>query len=259
MLSIRPSYVKPWIWDKIIREMRYESSQVPKFDCVLFVNEEDSRDYRGVMPGAETDWVPSGIDGLAFCPSEEVPRSHGMIVMTGNMYHKPNVDAVDYFCKEIFPLVCKEVGTASLWLVGARPAAAVRKWARNSRIRVTGFVPDLRTYLRQAVVSVSPIRLRIGTQTKILEALACGTPVVTSSAGNHGIHGISGEHLYVADDPSEFANRVVSLLRGERWSELSQNGRRFVLENFTWEKSTARLEDIIERCAARKPAALLWR
>src|SRR5438034_898194 len=81
-------------------------------------------------------------------------------------------------------------------------------------------------------------------QTKVLEALACGTPVVTTSAGNNGIRGVSGEHLYVADDPASFAANVVSLLRGEQWSKLAEQGRQLVLDNFTWEMSARRLEQI---------------
>jgi len=76
--------------------------------------------------------------------------------------------------------------------------------------------------------------------------LACGVPVVTSSAGNHGIGATSGEHLYVADDPAEFADKIVALLKGEKWSELSQSGRRFVENNFTWAKSALKLEQILE-------------
>ena len=167
--------------------------------------------------------------------------------MTGNMYHPPNVDAVEFFCIDIFPLICQRDPSANLWLVGANPVATVRKWARDPRIKVTGFVPGVRTYLREAMVSVCPVRLRIGAQTKILEALACGTPVVTTSAGNYGIGAVAGQHLYVADDPREFADRVVSLLSAEEWNELSQNGQRFVRDNFSWENSSAKLEQIVER------------
>jgi polysaccharide biosynthesis protein PslH len=247
MLPLYPWYTKPLVWDRIARRQRYEKHRAGRFDCVVFVNEQDSRDYRNILPDADLDWVPSGIDVDAFRSAEEVARCRGMIVMTGNMFHRPNVDAVEYFCREVFPLICKRVQTATLWLVGARPVSAVRKWAKNSRIRITGFVPDISLYLSQAEVSVCPVRLRIGTQTKILEALACGTPVVTSSAGNHGIGAVSGEHLYVADDPADFADKVAGLLSGERWSELSQNGRRFVAQNFSWEKSTAKLEQVLGR------------
>jgi len=242
-----PWYSRPLVWSWIDRLKEYERRQASRFDRVILVNREDSREYKNIVGNARSDWVPSGIDADVFCPSDEIPRRDGMIVITGNMYHTPNVDAVEFFCRDVFPLVCKRVPSATLWLVGARPVRRIRKWTRDSRIRVTGFVPDIRPYLQQAMVSACPVRLRIGTQTKILEALACGTPVVTSSAGNHGIGATSGEHLYVADDPIEFADRIVVLLRGERWTELSQKGRRFVEDNFTWEKSVEKLEQILEQ------------
>jgi len=240
---------------RIAHLKRYELRHAPRFDRVLLLNESDVLDYRSLLPGAKLDWVPHGIDVDAFCPSAVVPRREGMIVITGNMYHPPNVDGIDYFCREIFPLIRRRVPSASLWLVGARPAAAVRKWAKDPQIKVTGFVPDIRPYLRQAMVSICPVRLKIGTQTKILEALACGTPVVTTSAGNNGVAAISGEQLYVADTPDKLAERVVELLNGNRWEALSQNGRRFVIENFTWEKSVTKLEkilsEVLEASAAR--------
>lgn len=247
MLPMYPWYSRPLVWSWIDRLKEYERRQASRFDRVILVNREDSREYKNIVGNARSDWVPSGIDADVFCPSDEIPRRDGMIVITGNMYHTPNVDAVEFFCRDVFPLVCKRVPSATLWLVGARPVRRIRKWTRDSRIRVTGFVPDIRPYLQQAMVSACPVRLRIGTQTKILEALACGTPVVTSSAGNHGIGATSGEHLYVADDPIEFADRIVVLLRGERWTELSQKGRRFVEDNFTWEKSVEKLEQILEQ------------
>jgi glycosyltransferase involved in cell wall biosynthesis len=247
MLSISPWYSRPWTWIRINRLKHWEKSQASLFDRVTVVNREDSREYGSIIGGARLDWVPSGIDADAFRPSPETPRRDGMIVITGNMFHPPNIDAVEFFCEEVFPLICKQVPSATLWLVGDRPARRVRKWATDSRIKITGFVPDIRPYLQQAMVSACPVRLRIGTQTKILEALACGTPVVTSSAGNHGIGGVSGEHLYVADAPEEFAHNIATLLRGERWSELSENGRRFVEDNFTWEKSAMKLEQVLEQ------------
>jgi glycosyltransferase involved in cell wall biosynthesis len=247
MLPFCPWYARPLSWGKIARGRTYEKNQIPRFDCVTFVNKQDCSDYGDLVKGARLDWVPSGIDTSAFCPDRNISRRDGMIIMTGNMFHPPNVDAVEYFCRKVFPLICRRVRNATLWLVGDKPVTAVRKWGKNSQIRVTGFVPDTRTYLRHAVVSVCPVRLRIGTQTKILEALACGTPVVTSTAGNHGIGGVSGEHLYVADDPHEFAEDVIALLNRQRWDEFSENGRRFVIDNFTWGRSVVKLEQILER------------
>jgi glycosyltransferase involved in cell wall biosynthesis len=247
MLPFSPWYARPLSWGKIARGRRYERNQILRFDCVTFVNKQDCSDYGSPVNGARLDWVSSGIDTSAFCPDRNIPRRDGMIIMTGNMYHKPNVDAVEYFCSKVFPLIWRRVKNATLWLVGDKPVKSVLKWGENPQIKVTGFVPDTRTYLRQAVVSVCPVRLRIGTQTKILEAMASGTPVVTTSAGNHGIGGVSGEHLYVADDTQQFAEDVIALLNRERWDEFSENGRRFVIDNFTWEKSAGKLEQILER------------
>ena len=81
--------------------------------------------------------------------------------------------------------------------------------------------------------------------------MGSGTPVVTTSAGNHGVGAVSGRHLYVADHSDQFAQRVVALLNGEEWTTLSENGRKFVVENFAWQKSAARLEAILKEAAQR--------
>jgi glycosyltransferase involved in cell wall biosynthesis len=257
MLSMYSWYERPLVSNWIARLKRYERHHAARFDRVILVNREDSLDYMKILDIARLDWVPSGIDVDAFCPSYEVARQEGMIVITGNMFHTPNVDGVEYFCSEIFPLICERVPSANLWLVGAGPVSRIKKWARNPRIKITGFVPDIRPYIQKALVSVCPVRLRIGTQTKILEALACGTPVVTFPAGNHGICAVTGEHLYVATDAAEFADRVVSLLRSERWSDISRSGRRFVEDNFTWERSVQKLEQILEQLVATTKPTLV--
>jgi glycosyltransferase involved in cell wall biosynthesis len=253
MLPMYPWYLRPLHrrWGERLKS--YDIKQAPRFSRIIFVNKEDADEYKRIVPEACTDWVPHGIDDEKYSPSPEIARRDGMIVITGNMYHLPNIDAVEFFCRDVFPLVCERAPAANLWLVGARPGERMKKWAKNPRIKVTGSVPDIRPYLQQATVSACPVRLKIGTQTKILEALACATPVVTTSAGNHGICGSSGRDLYVADDPEEFADRVVELLQGNRWNELSQNGRRFVQENFTWSQSGLKLERILERVADAPP------
>ena len=251
-LAVRPWYLRIWARHSIGRLRRYEAQQAAQFDRITCLNEAEYPEYKAIVGPTRVESVPYGVDVDAFCPSPEVPRSEGMIVITGNMFHRPNVDAVEYFCKEVFPLVCKRMPSATLWIVGAKPVRAVTKWSRDPRIRVTGFVPDVRAYLRRAKVSVCPLRASVGTLTKVLESLACGTPIVSTPAGNCGIGATSGRHLYVANDPCSFADRVLSLLAGERWSEFSQNGRSFVVENFSWEKSGARLEQILEDLVATR-------
>jgi polysaccharide biosynthesis protein PslH len=99
--------------------------------------------------------------------------------------------------------------------------------------------------------------LRIGTQTKVLEAMSCATPVVTTSAGNHGVGAVDGTDLHVADDPAQFADCVVRLLQGERWAPMSESARRFVVGHFTWEKSIDRFEGMLQELARARGASAI--
>jgi glycosyltransferase involved in cell wall biosynthesis len=247
VLESATSWYSRFRWrNRMLRLRRYEQRHVSRFNRVLLINQADVDACREVLPDARLDWAPHGIDVDAFRPGDPAARREGMVVITGNMYHPPNIEGVEFFCRNVWPLVRQSAPSASLWLVGAGPTATVKNFSNTDHIKVTGSVADIRDYLTQASVSVCPVRLRIGTQTKILEALACGTPVVTTSAGNNGIGAVSGEHLYVADNAGEMAARVTSLLEGQRWAALSENGRRFVVEEFAWANGTAKFEKILE-------------
>ena len=236
-----------WIfrWFESRRLSSYERRESSRFDRVTLISTEDVQDNRSLIPGAHLACIPYGTDPEWFSPSKEAKRVDPMIVMTGNMYHPPNAAGAIYFCKEIYPLVKKQIPDASFWIVGANPGPEVLQWGQTEGITVTGAVPEIRDYLRMARVSICPISLKIGVQTKVLEAMACGTPVVTTSAGNAGIQAASGNGLYIADSPSDFANRVVSLLKGEHWDEMSCRARRFVLDHFSWVNSVRKMELLI--------------
>ncbi len=225
---------------------RYESKHIHEFDRILLLNAEDALAYRQIFPQGRFDWVPYGIDVNAFQPKPDIQREEGMLVITGSMYHPPNVEAVSFFCREVFQRIRQRVPSAHLWIVGANPTTEVRQWAAVKGITVTGSVPDVRHYLHRALVSVCPVQLKVGTQTKVLEAMACGTPVVTTLAGNNGIAAQSGKELWVADAPDEMAERTISLLHRDNWQAMSASGRKFVVQNFAWEQSASRLEQCIE-------------
>jgi glycosyltransferase involved in cell wall biosynthesis len=163
------------------------------------------------------------------------------------MFHLPNVDGALFFLQDIFPLVVRDYPSTVLWIVGADPDVRIRDAATRfgEHVVITGRVKDMSDYLKRAKVSICPVRLKIGVQTKILEALSWGTPVVTTSAGNSGIGGLAGGELWVEDDPSLFAGRVVELLRGKNWDALSKGGRQLASERFSWENSASELEQHI--------------
>jgi hypothetical protein len=226
---------------------RYEGKHIHEFDRVLLLNADDASDYKQLFPQGKFDWVPYGIDTNVFQPTPHIKREDNSIIISGSMYHPPNVEGVLFFCHEVLPRVHQQIPAAQLWVVGANPTDEVKRLAQQEGITVTGSVPDVRDYLCRARVSICPVKLKVGTQTKVLEAMACGTPVVTTSAGNNGIGATSGQHLWVADEPEHIAAQVVSLLRHKNWDAFSKTGREFVVQHFAWEHSAARLEEIIQQ------------
>lgn len=250
-LNWRPWYVHIALRQEIARLRRYETQHTPRFDRVSLISQADIIDYQALFENVSFAQVSYGIDTDYFQPDATVNRVPGMIVITGNMGYAPNVDAVKYFCRDVFPSILAKEPKAHLWLVGVRPTSEIERLGCSKNITVTGYVNDVRHYLRRAMVSVCPIRLNVGIQTKVLEALATGTPVVTTTAGNRGVGGKSGTDLYVADTPLEIADRVLSVLRGENWNEFSENGRQFVQDHFQWKKSAMQLECVLNTLVNR--------
>jgi glycosyltransferase involved in cell wall biosynthesis len=226
----------------------YETNTLPKMGKVLLLSEADMRDMQEQAGYDNLGFVPYGVDQI--CEHNILSykeRADGMIVFSGNMFHPPNVDGALHFLQNIFPVVLNEYPTAVLWIVGADPDIRVREKALSfgEHVVVTGRVTDVLEYVGRAVVSVCPNRLNTGQQTKILEALSCGTPVVTTSAGNSAILGRSSREMWIEDDSNMFARRVGALLRGEDWHRLSEQGRKLAVECFSWEQSAKALEQHI--------------
>lgn len=233
---------------------RYENRLLARLGRVLVLSPADAAALRRQCAGADVGQVGYGVEAA---PADAVPgrpdREPGTIVLSGNMFHPPNVDAALHFLRDHLPLVLRQVPEARVRLVGADPDPRLRAAAERlgGRVEVTGRVEDVSAHLRRAMVSVCPIRVEIGVQTKVLEAMAWGTPVVTTSAGNAGILARPGEEAFVEDAPAAFAARVAALLRGECWERLSEAGRRLVAARFTWVASGQELERHLKMVAAR--------
>jgi glycosyltransferase involved in cell wall biosynthesis len=252
---IRMQSLSVWsLWQRVARffdgllTRHYERSVLPRLGKVLLLSAADAQDMRLQGKYENLGCVTYGVNKQSVNTIDFADRTGGMIVFSGNMHHLPNVDGILYFLRNVFPLVLHDVPYTTLWIVGSNPDRRIYDVAGSlgEHVVITGKVDDVSEYLRQAVVSICPVRLKVGVQTKILEALTFGTPVVTTSAGNSGIAGRSGEEMWVEDDPRNFAFRVVSLLRGENWSGLSENGRKLVEDRFTWDRSAEELEQHIK-------------
>lgn len=231
--------------------MRYENRILHKMAKVFLLSKADIIDMQKQGAYKNLAYVPYGVAQRDPPEIKNFENREEAIVFSGNMFHPPNIDGGLFLLNEIFPLILREYPSAILWIVGANPDSRIYESAEGfgKQVVITGRVDDVTDFIKRARVSICPVRLKVGVQTKILEALSCGTPVVTTSAGNGGVGGMTGTHLWVEDDARLLAKRVCDLLRGRDWNKISNEGRRLVADHFTWEGSVAQLEHHLETIA----------
>lgn len=190
----------------------YERSALRKFDHVIAVSEHDRQQFLTMDPASSVTVVPTGVDTQKYTPAPPASTDPPRIVFTGSMDWEPNIDAVAYFCSEIFPKIRAEFPQAVFQIVGRNPHPSVRQVA-STFVEVTGTVPSVSKYLNEASVIVVPLRIGGGTRLKIFEAMAVGKAVVSTSIGAEGLDVQSGRDLILADDANSFAEAVCLLLR----------------------------------------------
>ncbi|HEU5050837.1 MAG TPA: glycosyltransferase [Gemmatimonadales bacterium] len=237
-------------WDRM---RRFEAAECRRFDQVVAVSRDDAetleREYglRGVVD------IPTGVDVDYFAPSGTVTQSPRELVFTGSMDWLPNEDGILWFVEEVLPLIHATMPDVSLTVVGRKPPARIAALAeRDSRLRVTGTVPDVRPYLERAAVIVVPLRVGGGTRLKIYEALAMERGLVSTTIGSEGLPIVDGEHALIADRPEAFADAVLRLLGDPAEARrLGTRGAEFVRTHFRWERVA---DDFAERIGAL-PAA----
>lgn len=197
---------------------RYESRIVREFHHVIAVSEHDRQLMQGWVDGSRIEVVPTGVDLEKFSNSgPEVVVPKPLVIFVGAMDWEPNIDAVEYFCEEIWPAVLAKVSDARFRIVGRNPDRRVQRRA-SATVEVTGSVPSVIEHLRDAATVVVPLRIGGGTRLKIYEAMAAGKAVISTSIGAEGLEVSHGHDILLADDPGSFADSIVRLLTdaGER-------------------------------------------
>jgi sugar transferase (PEP-CTERM/EpsH1 system associated) len=231
------------------RLRRAERALLDRVGQGVVVSEAD----RAAMGGDERlAVVPNGVDGAAFA-FEGRPRDNADILFAGNLGYFANADAATWFAREVFPRLRARAPRARLRIVGARPPRAVRALSGLDGVAVAGEVPDMAAHVRAARVAVAPLRAGSGQQSKVLEAMACGTPVVASRLAASGMEAAHEEHLLVADGAEATASAVLRLIEdAPLCARLAANGRRLVEERYTWERSVEGLEAAYRRARRRE-------
>lgn len=241
------------------RLAKYEDEMARVFDHSIVISEEERRIFQKQVSNRAVAVITNGVDLEYFSPRDNVATKipQPIIVFTGAMDYFPNVDAVQYFCHEIFPSVRRGLSGALFYIVGRNPTRQVRELGKQTNVIVTGTVPDVRPYLAQAAVAVTPFRLARGLQNKVLESMAMGVPVVGTSQAFKGIAATAQHSIRIADDARSFAHCVTTVLQADADSgrQAARRARDYVERHHRWEDQGVKLERLLEEVVMAKAEA----
>jgi sugar transferase (PEP-CTERM/EpsH1 system associated) len=223
------------IWN-LLKGQRFQRRVLQYVDVFVSVSEEEADFMQQRVPASAKVWiVPNGVDGTYFQSKSLGMKPGNVILFCGSMDITMNVDAVCYFASAIFPAIRRVVSDAEFWIVGRKPSKKVHQLATFDGVWATGTVEDVRPFYERAKVSVAPFRFGAGTKLKVLESMAMGVPIVSTSTGCQGIKVQSGKEVWVADDARAFAKAVTQLLLDEQSGlEMCEAARRLIEERYDW-------------------------
>jgi polysaccharide biosynthesis protein PslH len=236
-------------WRKLRRE---ELGAYREADGVCVCSVADERRLLDEAPGTRTAVIPNAADVEYYKPRPTDPLPDGRtVVYFGLLSTVPNIDGVIHFVQDIWPRIVGAVPGARCKIIGGRPPPSLLALA-GPQVELTGFVPDLRPHLAAAAAVVVPLRLGGGTRLKIVEAMAMGKAIVSTSLGAEGIEAVPGRDIFIEDEPARFADAVCRLLVEPGLAALiCQSARRLAVERYAWSGAARALEDFYRQILER--------
>jgi polysaccharide biosynthesis protein PslH len=238
-------------WRKLRRE---ELGTYRDADGVYLCSAADERRLLNEAPGVRTAVVPNAADVEYFQPRPTDPPPDGRtMVYFGLLSTVPNIDAVVHFVQDIWPRIVEVCPDARFKIIGGRPPPSLQSLA-GPRIELTGFVSDLRPHLAAAAAVVVPLRLGGGTRLKIVEAMAMGKAIISTTLGAEGIEAVPGRDILVEDQPPAFADAVNRLLaEPDLAGRIGRSARQLAVERYGWSEAAGTLEgfyrQVLEKAA----------
>ncbi|HEX7024151.1 MAG TPA: glycosyltransferase, partial [Gemmatimonadales bacterium] len=236
------------------RMIAFEARECRRFDRVVAVSEEDAAHFERAYGVKDAVAVPTGVDTDYFRPGDPGARTPGSLVFVGSMDWAPNEDAVRFFVAEVLPAIRARVPGATLTVVGRDPGPGIRALADGTAgVTVTGTVPDVRPYLASAAAMVVPLRVGGGTRLKIFEAMAAGTPVISTTIGAEGLPLTPGDHLLIGDSSDQLARAAIRLLQDpEAAARMAAAAAALVRSRFGWDAAARAFATVCESARSRR-------
>jgi polysaccharide biosynthesis protein PslH len=229
--------------------LHFEPEQVRRFHHVIAVSETDRHVMSGMVDPSHISVVPTGVDLGKYRYDPALRPTGSLVVFTGSMDWQPNIDGVEFFCSEIWPLVLQRIPQARFRIVGRDPHPRVKKLASNS-VEVTGTVPSIIDHLSEATAIVVPLRIGGGTRIKIYEGMAMGKATVSTTVGAEGLDVQHGRDILLEDSPAGFAEAIVTLLQDEDVRRRIEAGAAATARKYDWSVITERFVEVLQKTIA---------
>lgn len=256
----RPLLTRPGIALEALKMRFWEPRYWADATVVGAMSPVDARAVKRATPGVPVVLAPNGVDVDYFHIDPAVERDNRTAIYMGDYKYFPNTDAVLYFAREILPRVRAQRGDFQLVLLGKDAPPAIRELHNDPQTAVTvaGLVPDTRPYLQGSAMFVCPLRSGSGTRFKLMEALACGCPVISTTIGAEGLDAVDGRHMLLRDTPDAFAAAILELLDNpQQGAAIGQAGREWVKQHHAWEHSAAQIQRAYDQIIGHEDPTLV--
>lgn len=240
----RNPFSKLFLWLQYLKLFNFEKKQVPRANCCVAVSGKDRDELRKMSPSARVEVVSNGVDVDYFAPGD-IKEEKNTIIFVGGLNWFPNMDGMTYFCEKIYPCIARQIGSFETIIIGKQQNG----FKYSSLVKQVGYVDDIRPYIKKAKVYIVPLRVGGGTRLKILDALAMGKSIVSTSIGCEGLAVEHNKNIMIEDDPEMFASAVVELMKNEQKRiNLGINARQLVKAQYDWKLLGEMMDKIYKNC-----------
>lgn len=239
-----PFWVRPLLWLDVFKLKHWETTIWKSADRVVAMSDSDKKAMIKLVPGLNIEVVPNGVDIEYYSKARKVDLTNPKVLYVGNFKWLQNVEAVEFLLDKVWPKIKMAIPNLKLWIVGMNITEKIKEKAVGD-IEITEAMPDIRDAYLNATVLVTPIKGPGGTRLKILEAMASGMPIATTSVGAEGLEVSNGKHVLISDNMDQLAELAVKIIKDKQLAQrLGENARKFVIEKYSWQISADTLDRI---------------